>query len=108
MIIYHIIDESEKVDIKQSHYSPKSLESDTFIHCSLKHQVAKVANNLFKDEACIYLLVIDSNKLEHPEKLVLEDLYNLNEDYPHYYAPLNTSAIIDTIELLKTNEEFIF
>lgn len=106
MIIYHIITEKEHEQLSGDYYKPYSLERDAFIHLSLKEQVSKVANSLYDKEPFLYILNIDTNRLKYQDKLVFEDLYELNEDYPHYYGPLNTSSIIKIERLEKRDDTF--
>lgn len=52
------------------------------------------------------LLVIDTDKLEN--KVVWEDLRNCGVKYPHIYGLLNTSAVVDVVlHLLSDDKEWI-
>lgn len=91
-MIYHIISQNEWDKAKEKGmYEPESLKQDTFIHCSTEQQVAKVANNLYKGR--IDLLVLEIQEDAVKSRLVYEDLYQLNEEYPHVYGPLNLEAV---------------
>ncbi len=84
MIITHIVKEDEWNSIKgEKHYFPKSLKEDGFTHCSSLNQVCKVADYIFPSENGIILLIIETDLLD--SKVIWEDLYNLNEEYPHIY-----------------------
>lgn len=80
-----------------SYYEAPSLQSEGFIHCSTFSQVMGVANQWFKGQDNLLLLVIDPHQLEHTIKF--EDLYNHGDEFPHLYGPLNTNAVIDQIPL---------
>ena len=96
-MIYHIIKKEEWQGAKkQGEYRPLSLENDGFIHCSDLEQVEGVANNLYEGENDLLLLAIHENEVK-PE-IVYEDLYELGEKFPHIYSPLNTDAVIDSVE----------
>ena len=106
MIITHIIRENEWLLIKDNDmYFAPSLKQDGFIHCSDLNQACKVADFIYKEESGILLLIIDTDKLD--SKVIWEDLYNLEEDYPHIYGPLNLSSVVNVIELkLDINNKF--
>ena len=105
MLVYHIV--SDKDGIKDDYYIPESYYKDGFIHLSLEDQYIKVAESLYLDYDTLHLLEIDTALLEAKDKLVFEDLYDLNEDYPHLYSPLNTSSIQRILKLEKVNKTFI-
>lgn len=101
-MIYHMIKIEEWDLVKENtHYSPKSLETDGFIHCSDLHQVIKVSNFNFA-ESELLVLCIDESKLL--SKVVYEDLYQLNEDYPHIYGMINVDAVVDSF-IIKIGED---
>ena len=72
-------------------YITSSLAKDGFIHCSLTNQILGVANFKFKGQAGLILLEINQSKVEAPIKF--EDLYNLDENYPHIYGALNLDDV---------------
>jgi uncharacterized protein (DUF952 family) len=106
MIITHIIKDEEWNNVKSDKlYFPKSLREDGFTHCSSLKQACKVADYIYPKESGIILLVIETDKLD--SKVIWEDLYDLNEEYPHIYGPLNLSSIIKVVELnLNKNNKF--
>lgn len=73
-------------------YTAPSLVKQGFIHCSLAHQIAPVANFNFKGQKGLVLLEISEDLLLHEVKY--EDLYNEGKDYPHLYGPLNLNAVL--------------
>ncbi|GAB1158653.1 MULTISPECIES: DUF952 domain-containing protein [Paenibacillus] len=102
-MIYSIISQSvwEQVS-KESVYAPDSLETDGFIHCSTKEQIPWVAAQYYAGRTDLLLLGIDEKTLK-PE-LVYEDLYELNELFPHIYGELNLDAVKKVIPF-PPNEE---
>ncbi len=80
---------------KNGVYTAPSLEKEKFIHCSLIHQITRVANYNFKGREGLVLLEISEDKLRHEVKY--EDLYNLNEDFPHLYGDLNLDSVLRVI-----------
>lgn len=94
--IIHIADRANWEKSKQAGiYTVPSLETEGFIHCSLPYQIPLVANHNFKGQKDLVLLEIDISQLKHQVKF--EDLYNINEDYPHLYGPLNLDAVTRVI-----------
>ena len=76
----------------EGHYIADSLTNEGFIHCSLRHQLIRVANYNFKHQKGLVLLVIDETMLESQVKY--EDLYRSGEKFPHVYGPVNLSSVI--------------
>ena len=103
-IIFHICSSTAWAVTKNGEYRCPSLDSEGFIHCSTRDQVADVANYLFRGQRELVLLVID------PERVVpsirYEDASN-GELYPHIYGPLNVNAIV-RVETFKTNADGTF
>jgi predicted cupin superfamily sugar epimerase/uncharacterized protein (DUF952 family) len=88
-------------------YRAESLEREGFIHLSCAHQVLPTARAYFADVPDVVVLVIDPTLLTAP--LVYEPPAPLpsatpkadepGELYPHCYGPINTSAIVDVMDL---------
>jgi len=77
-------------------FSTPSIAKEGFIHCSLARQVVGVANGKYAGQTDLVLLEIEESKVK--PKVIHEDLYNLNDLYPHIYGPLNLDAVIRVIE----------
>jgi uncharacterized protein (DUF952 family) len=91
--IFHITSKNEwSAAQANGSYVTSSLPKEGFIHCSLAHQVLGVANFKYKGRVDLVLLEIDERKVTAQVKH--EDLYNLNEDYPHIYGPINLDAVM--------------
>lgn len=101
-MIYHILKKSVWDSFKNSvYYKSHSLDREGFIHCSFENQVLKVANTLYKGSNDLLVLCINEEKVS--DNLKVEDLYHLNEEYPHIYGeiPLNSIEKVVTLELLS-------
>ncbi|TCZ79901.1 DUF952 domain-containing protein [Paenibacillus albiflavus] len=97
-MIYHIIErDTWKVVRTSSSYSPSSIEQEGFIHCSTREQVIPVANSLYLGKHNLLLLGIMEELVQ--SKVVYEDLYNLNQLYPHIYGALNLDAVSNIYQL---------
>jgi uncharacterized protein (DUF952 family) len=81
-------------------YSPDSLKTLGFIHCSRATQLFFVANKFFNGTSWIFL-VIDPERLTSPLKY--EGTLNSNL-YPHVYGPVNLDAVIGTKEIEPNSE----
>ncbi len=76
-------------------YLDESLNNEGFIHCSFSHQLVRVANKHFNGINNLLILCINCKHLK--SNIIDEDLYNLNELYPHIYGPINVEAVIKTV-----------
>lgn len=72
-------------------YTPPSLITEGFLHCSTPQQIEAVANTLFQGQPELLLLVIDPDRLAAP--VIYEDCYASGQAFPHIYGPLNVTAI---------------
>lgn len=99
-MIFHITTKENWEKRNKLYFEDSSLKKDGFIHCCEINQIEKVANNLFKERDEILILCIDENLLGDI-KVIWEDLYNLNEKYPHIYGPIPLKAIINIFSVKK-------
>lgn len=76
-------------------YRLDSLDTEGFIHCSTPEQVLGPANELYRGQPELVLLVIDPSRLE--ARLVYEDLYASGIAFPHIYGPLNLDAVVKVV-----------
>ena len=91
--IYHVCTREAWAAAESSGtYCDESLEREGFIHFSYGRQVEGVLKRHFAGKSGLILLEIEKFKLE-PGKLIDEDLYGLNELYPHYYGGIGTGLI---------------
>lgn len=107
LLIYRMISEEDLDEIKgEIVYVPNELEKDEFIHFSFRNQLIEVANAIYQDYEKLIVLEIETEKLENPDTLRIEDLYDYGEEYPHLYSPLNLSAIISQFEMKNSDVGF--
>jgi len=93
-MLYHIISMSDwQKALDAGIYSPPTLESGGFVHCSTADQVIEVANELYRGQEGLMLLVIDLDRLEVPT--AYEDCYQTGQKFPHIYGPLPIEAVLE-------------
>lgn len=84
-----------------------SLETEGFIHCSFKDQLAGTAAKHYEGQTGLLILEIDESLLS--AELVIEDSYGSGAEFPHVYGPIESEAVRRVIELLvDTNGQFAF
>src|ERR1044071_3700617 len=110
--IYHITSQTAWDNAQaQGEYLAPSLSVEGFIHCSTIAQVLPVAENFYKGQHGLIILVIDPAKLisklqwEAPSERVPSPK-GMAEDqkFPHIYGPLNLNAVTKTVKL-ETNSD---
>jgi uncharacterized protein (DUF952 family) len=106
--IFHIVAASEwQAACEVGRYAPESLAAEGFVHFSFQHQIAPVANHLYRDRADLIVIEVDPRLL--PEPVVLEDLYDADEEFPHIYGPIPTAAEVARHELVRDADgQFVF
>ncbi|HEY0169323.1 MAG TPA: DUF952 domain-containing protein [Jatrophihabitans sp.] len=106
--IFHIVAEPDwRAACAQGSYRPPSLEQEGFVHFSYRDQVARTANARFGDRVDLLVVEFDPAQLAHP--VVDEDLYGSDEDFPHVYGPIATTAAVAEHRLSRTpSGEFSF
>ena len=98
--IYHILSKLAWEQAKeQGCYTPESLETVGFIHCSTLEQVLGSAQGFFKGQDGLHLLTIDASAVDHEVRN--EDLAGEGLFFPHIYGLLNLDAVIGVAPLLK-------
>ena len=91
-------------------YSPPSLETEGFIHCSTGTQTIPTANSYYKSTHGLVLLCIDENKTqatvkyEGPAEAQDE---RTDELFPHLYGSLNLDAVTQVVDF-PTNPDGTF
>jgi uncharacterized protein (DUF952 family) len=102
--IHHITQRVKWENAKLAgNYRAESLESEGFIHCSIRSQLLKTANKFFKNQAGLVLLYIDESKVKAEVKYEPAD----NDLFPHIYGELNIDAVYQVIDL-ETDTEGLF
>lgn len=78
-------------------YSCDSLDSEGFIHCCEKQQLAGVLERYYAGVSGLQLLEIDPQKLD--AKLIYENTMGGEELFPHVYGKINMSAVSNISEI---------
>jgi len=105
-MIFHITsrtawDEAQK----RGDYRAESLTTEDFIHCSTLSQVLPVADNFYKGQSGLVLLVIESTllssalKWEPPSGGTLPPGVPKGDRFPHIYGPINLDAVVKVVDL---------
>lgn len=97
-MIYHIAERAAwQAAQAVGAYRPSSLETEGFIHCSERGQLAAVAAAFFHGRTDLVLLTIDPARAAAP--LVYENTTGGVERFPHLYGALPTTAVIHVAPL---------
>ncbi len=106
MILLHITSQAAwNAALAEGAYRAESLETEGFIHASLPDQAQEVADNFYRGQTGLILLVIDSDRVQ-PE-LRFEEAEN-GKRYPHLYGPLNVDAVTQVLPLTTQANGAIF
>ena len=88
-------------------YAPESLAREGFVHFSFIDQVAGTANHLYRDRDDLIVIEVDPARLG--SEVVVEDLYGMDQAFPHFYGPVPTSAATAEHTLRrKADGNFVF
>jgi uncharacterized protein (DUF952 family) len=89
--IYHITTASAwQVAQQNDSYVHPSLETEGFIHCSYRDQLAGTVQAHFKGQSELLLLRIDPVRLNAELK---SEVSRSGSAFPHLYGPLNLDAV---------------
>ena len=113
-MIFHITSQTDWKEA-QAHgvYTAPSLANEGFIHCSTLSQVLPVAENFYKGQTGLVLLVIDPTllsstlKWEPPSGGTPPQGVPASEMFPHIYGPINLNAVAKVVDL-ESNPDGIF
>ncbi len=95
-IIFHIASDQD-IEKYQTlgEYRCASLDSEGFIHCCDRNQLAGVVNRYYAQTDQVQLMLLDPDKLSHP--LIRENTVGGSELFPHVYGAINKEAIRDIV-----------
>ena len=100
--IYHITSRKAWIDATRSgSYTPPSLTSEGFIHCSTATQILPVARQFYRGQTGLVLLVIDTRRLTVEVKWERSaPPQGLPEEsaFPHVYGRIGLDAVVQTID----------
>jgi uncharacterized protein (DUF952 family) len=109
-MIFHITTRTAWTEAQgRGEYTAPSLSIEGFIHCSTLSQVLPVAENFYKGQKGLVLLVIDPTLLsstlrwELPSERILPSGVPEGETFPHVYGPVNLNAVVNVLNL-ESNE----
>jgi uncharacterized protein (DUF952 family) len=91
--IFHIAErvEWERAE-REGVYRTRTLASEGFIHCSRGDQVIRVADRLFRGQAGLVLLEIDTSQVS--AEIRYENCEGGREDFPHIYGALDLGSVV--------------
>lgn len=97
-MIYHLIERStwdEAVAAGEYRWSTRGVTytDEGFVHCSFAEQVRGTAERFYGDVADLLLLTVDEERLTSP--VVVEQLGDAAEPFPHVYGPLDIDAVVE-------------
>jgi uncharacterized protein (DUF952 family) len=92
-MIYHIVTSQYWAKFKSaSEYVSETFETEKFIHCSRKEQIAGVLERFFTGVNDLLLVEIEESKLT--SALRYEAVPDSDETFPHIFGPINHEAIV--------------
>ena len=114
-MIFHITSSDAWADAQQrGDYRAESLETEGFIHCSTHSQVLPVAENYYKGQSGLILIVIESTllssalKWEPPSGGTPPLGVPEGDLFPHIYGPINLNAVVKILDLeTDSRDKFI-
>lgn len=90
-MVFHLVDRAGwALAVDRGEHRPPSLESQGFVHLSLKEQVLGTANRFFAGRVDLLLLEIDEARL--PGALKMEE-GEPGQLFPHFYGAVPVSAV---------------
>ena len=107
-MIFHITPRTAWDEAQQrGEYRAESLATEGFIHCSTILQVLPVAENFYKAQSGLVLLMIEPTLLSSPLKWEAPSGASpppgvpKGDPFPHIYGPINLDAVIKVVDLQK-------
>src|SRR3954449_6161803 len=96
--IYHITTPELWAQARsQGLYTPESLSSEGFVHCSTGEQVVESAERHYRGQTGLILLAIDPTLVR--AEVRWEDTAGRGEKFPHIYGPIDLASVRSVIEL---------
>lgn len=87
--------------VSTGYYTPSSLTTDGFIHCSTIEQTVSTANQFFTNQRHLLLVCIDTQKVDSDikfERPACPGDQRKELLFPHIFGPLNISAVTQIVE----------
>ena len=103
--ILHITHQGDwQAALEAGAYETPTLAKDGFIHCSTDAQALRVANNFYRGQTDLVLLVIDTDKLAAPLKfegpinpVTGQPEAEVQDLFPHVYGAINLEAVTKVV-----------
>jgi glutathione S-transferase len=98
-LIYHIAfaadwDQAQRDGQYTMSTRGRTLAEQGFIHAGTAHQVASVANAIYRGSRELLILVINPSRVK--SEIRYEQVSGSDDLFPHIYGPLNVDAVIET------------
>ena len=90
--IFHLVTPQAWKNSGDGPYRADSLASESFIHCSNRDQVVRIANLFFVSQADLLVLTIEVERLTSP---IRDEDPGTGELFPHVYGPIDRNAIVE-------------
>ena len=100
-LIYHLIPPAAWPPRPPGLFRAASLETEGFIHCSNRDQVARVANMFYREQPALVALCIDADRLAGS---VRDEDGGAGEFFPHVYGPIGPEAVVE-VQPLSRDED---
>ena len=75
----------------------RTLDEEGFIHCCQAHQVTTVANELYRGQDHVLLLIVDSTRITSPIRYVRRGVKS--ELFPVIYGPIIIDWVVEVTQL---------
>ena len=107
-MIFHITSRTDwEAAQAKGEYIAESLATEGFIHCSTISQVIPVADNFYKDQNNLLLLMIEPTllsstlKWEAPSGGTPPPGVPEGDQFPHVYGPINLDAVVSSSDFIR-------
>jgi uncharacterized protein (DUF952 family) len=102
-ILHLVANDTWLTAVKGGVYHADSLSTEGFIHCSKPSQILEVANNFYRGQQGLVLLVIDPSRLAaelkwEPPAEPAPTKARAGDLFPHVYGPLNLDAVVKVLK----------
>ncbi len=84
-------------------YFSENFQQEGFIHASTREQLQATSNRYYRNEAVVYLLHIDTDKLSSILKYEMSP--SIQQEFPHIFGGINKEAIMKVEKLYKSKED---